>query len=108
VCDWFTNDTILKKKQQKRDEHPKHIQKARNARYKSRRLLSVDIDREMDGMNAHHRAERTSGKDQSACSVHKKKKSRLPQSPSKGEPWHFLLALLCFILVAIPLEFHWR
>jgi len=25
-----------------------------------------------------------------------------------GEPWHFLLAPLCIILVAVPLEFHWR
>jgi len=30
------------------------------------------------------------------------------QSPSNGEPWHFLLAPLCIIVVAVPLEFHWR
>jgi len=45
-------------KRQKRDKHPKRIQKACNARYKSRHLLSVDIDHEMDGTNTRHRGER--------------------------------------------------
>jgi len=32
----------------------------------------------------------------------------LNQSLSNREPWLFLLAPLCIILVAVPLEFHWR
>jgi len=68
VSFWFTNKVINKTAEKRQALALKHIQKACNARYKSRQhLLSAigDIDREMD------RAERTKKLNQSACSAHK-------------------------------------
>ncbi len=59
---WFTNEVINKTAEKRRALILKRIQKARNARFKSRQCLlsaKADIDREMDGTNARHRAERT-------------------------------------------------
>lgn len=59
---WFTQEMMNQTAEKRRALIVKRIQKARNARYKTRqRVLSAiaDIDREMAGTNARHRAERT-------------------------------------------------
>lgn len=59
---WFTQEMMNQTAEKRRALIVKRIQKARNARYKTRQtFLSAiaDIDREMAGTNARHRAERT-------------------------------------------------
>ncbi|KAK9979860.1 hypothetical protein ABG768_013268 [Culter alburnus] len=59
---WFTKEIMNQTAENRRALIVKRIQKARNSRYKMRqRVLSAiaDIDHEMAGTNARHRAERT-------------------------------------------------